>query len=48
MGNAGSKLIRFGGVPVQVQGSYEHNFYNEGFGPENTVGLTIKVLLPAG
>ena len=43
-----SRLVRFGGVPVQVQGSYEHNFHDEGFGPENTVGLTIKVLLPAG
>lgn len=43
-----SKLVRPGGVPVQFQGSYEHNFHDEGFGPEDTFGLTIKVLLPAG
>ncbi len=43
-----SKLVKLGGTPVQFQASYEHNFYDEGLGPEDTVGLTIKVLLPAG
>jgi len=43
-----SKLARLGGTPVQFQGSYEHNFYDEGFGPKDTVGLTVKVLLQAG
>ena len=43
-----SRLVRFGRTPVQFQASYEHNFYDEGFGPEDTLGLTVKVLLPAG
>ena len=43
-----SKMTRPGGVPVQLSGTYEHNFYDEGSGPEDTVGFTVKVLLPTG
>ncbi len=48
LGAKASKLVRFGRTPVQFQGSYEHNFYDEGFGAEDAFGLTVKVLLPAG
>lgn len=41
-----SKLVRIGGVPTQVQLSYERNFYDDRVGPEDTLGLTLKILLP--
>ena len=43
-----AKLVRFGGTPVQFQVNYEHNFQDDGIAPEDTVGVTIKLLLPAG
>ena len=43
-----SKLTRFGKTPVQFTGSYEHDFYDEGVGPSDTVSFTVKVLLPTG
>jgi hypothetical protein len=43
-----SKLTRIGGRPVQFQISYEHNFYDEGVGPEDTFGITAKLLVPKG
>ncbi|MDW3223962.1 MAG: hypothetical protein R8G34_13925 [Paracoccaceae bacterium] len=41
-----SKLTKLGQVPFQVQLSYERNFYDDRIGPEDTLGLTFKVLLP--
>ena len=41
-----SKLTKLGQVPFQVQLSYERNFYDDRVGPEDTIGLTLKVLLP--
>ena len=41
-----NKLVRFGTTPVQFGLSYEYNFYDEGVTPEETIGLTIKVLVP--
>lgn len=41
-----SKLTKLGKVPFQVQLSYEHNFYDDRVGPEDTIGLTLKVLQP--
>lgn len=43
-----SKLTKLGQVPFQIQLSYEHNFYDNRVGPEDTIGLTFKVLLPKG
>lgn len=43
-----SKLVRFGNTPVQFIGSYEHDFYDERFGPSDTVSFTVKLLLPRG
>lgn len=41
-----SKLARLGGVPVQTQLSFEHDFYDDRVGPKGTLGLTFKLLLP--
>ncbi len=41
-----SKLVKTGGPPVQMILSYERNFYDEGMGPKDTIGLTAKLLLP--
>lgn len=41
-----SKLTKLGSVPFQWQLSYERNFYDDRVGPEDTIGLTLKVLLP--
>lgn len=41
-----SKMTKPGGIPIQWQLSYEHNFYDEGVGPQDTLGLTAKMLLP--
>ena len=41
-----SKLTKMGGVPVQWQLSYEHNFYDETGAPKDTIGLTAKILIP--
>jgi hypothetical protein len=43
-----SKMTRIGGRPVQFQLSYEHNFYDAGVGPEDTIGITAKLLVPKG
>lgn len=43
-----AKLKRFGKVPVQFQATYEHNFYDDGFGPKDTIGFTVKALMPRG
>jgi len=42
-----SKLVTLGQVPTQIQLPYERNFYNDRVGPEDTVGLTFKILLPS-
>lgn len=41
-----SKFTKPGGVPVQWQLSYERNFYDTGTGPQDTIGLTAKLLVP--
>ncbi|WP_120500563.1 hypothetical protein [Roseovarius sp. EL26] len=41
-----SKLTPISHVPVQWQFNYEYNFYDSGTGPEETIGLTAKILLP--
>lgn len=41
-----SKLTQISGRPVQFQLSYERNFYDEGTGPKDTIGFTVKVLVP--
>lgn len=41
-----SKMTKPGGVPIQWQLSYEHNFYDKGVGPQDTLGFTAKLLLP--
>lgn len=43
-----AKLTRLSGVPLQFTANYERNFYDEGFGPEDTVSFIVKVLLPKG
>lgn len=45
-----SKLTKPGAgrVPVQYQLSYERNFYDEGAVPRDTVGFTVKFLVPKG
>jgi hypothetical protein len=43
-----SKMTRIGGRPVQFQVSYEHNFYDTGVVPEDTIGVTAKLLVPKG
>lgn len=41
-----SKLTKLKSVPFQWQLSYERNFYDDRVGPEDTIGLTAKILLP--
>lgn len=41
-----AKLVKVGSHPVQLIGSYEHNFYATGTGPKNTFQFTMKLLLP--
>ena len=41
-----SKLTKISGHPVQWQLSYERNFYDTGTGPQDTIGLTAKLLIP--
>jgi hypothetical protein len=41
-----SKLTKISGLPVQWQLSYERNFYDNGTGPRDTIGLTAKLLVP--
>ncbi|AXI48328.1 hypothetical protein C1J03_21440 [Sulfitobacter sp. SK012] len=41
-----SKLTKISGLPVQFQVSYERNFYDEGRGPKDTIGFTVKLLVP--
>lgn len=42
-----SKLVTAGRLPVQFLLSYEHNFYDDGTGPEDTIGFTVKLLVPS-
>jgi hypothetical protein len=42
------KLGWIGKAPLQIQGSYEHNLFDEAVRPEGTLGPTLKLLLPAG
>ncbi|MFG6157623.1 hypothetical protein ACGTNG_02320 [Halomonas sp. 1390] len=46
LGVALNKLVTLGGLPVQFTTSYEHNFFDEGVSPSDTVNLTAKLLLP--
>ena len=41
-----NKLAQFGTTPVQFGLSYEYNFYDDGNGPEDTIGFTMKILVP--
>jgi len=41
-----SKLTKPGGVPIQWQFSYERNFYDTRAGPKDTLGFTMKILVP--
>ena len=41
-----SKMVKFGNQPVQFSAQYEHNYFDEGFGPSDTVRGTIKFLFP--
>ncbi len=43
-----TKPTRIGGRAVQFLASYERNFHDEGFGPEDAFGFTIKLLVPQG
>lgn len=45
-----SKMTRTGSgrVPIQYQLSYERNFYDDRSGPRDTIGFTIKFLVPKG
>lgn len=41
-----ARLTKIGGRPVQWQFSYERNFHDTGTGPQDTIGLTAKLLIP--
>lgn len=41
-----NKLVHFGKTPVQFGLSYEYNFYDKTIGPQDTIGFTMKVLVP--
>ncbi|MHC9236995.1 hypothetical protein ACX9MO_15310 [Pseudooceanicola sp. 502str34] len=41
-----NKLAYLNGTPVQFGLSYEHNFYDSSVAPADTVGFTVKVLVP--
>jgi hypothetical protein len=41
-----AKLVKFGQLPVQFVGSYEHNFADEYVAPEWTFNFTVKFLFP--
>ncbi|MCA0994053.1 hypothetical protein [Alloyangia pacifica] len=41
-----NKLVTMGTTPVQFGLSYEYNFYDDGNGPEDTFGFTMKILVP--
>jgi hypothetical protein len=41
-----AKMVKFGTQPVQFSAQYEHNYYDEGFGPSDTVRGTVKFLFP--
>lgn len=41
-----NKLTKVGGVAAQLSLSYEHNFYDEGTVQSDTLGLTVKFLVP--
>ncbi len=43
-----AKLTKIGKRPVQFQMNYERNFYDDGSGPEDTIGFTVKLLVPKG
>ncbi|NIZ10045.1 hypothetical protein [Pseudooceanicola sp. HF7] len=41
-----NKLVTLGATPVQFGLSYEYNFYDAGNGPKDTIGFTMKILVP--
>jgi hypothetical protein len=41
-----SKLTKISGRPVQFIASYEHNFYDTGVTPSDTLSFTVKLLVP--
>jgi hypothetical protein len=41
-----AKLVKFGQLPVQFAGSYEHNFADDYVAPEWTFNFTVKFLFP--
>lgn len=43
-----SKLTKLSGRPVQWQLSYEQNLYDTGITPKETIGFTVKLLVPKG
>lgn len=43
-----SRLTKLGGHPVQWQLSYERNFYDTAVAPQDTIGFTVKLLVPKG
>ena len=40
-----NKIQPISGTPVQFSMSYEHNFYDEGVVPKDTVNFTAKILI---
>lgn len=43
-----SRLTAIRGHPVQWQLSYERNFHDTGIAPKDTIGVTVKLLVPRG
>ena len=41
-----NKLVQFDRTPVQFGLSYEYNFYDDTIAPEETIGFTMKILVP--
>lgn len=43
-----ARLVQYGQTPVRVCGNHRHTFYDDGIAPADTIGMTFKLLLPAG
>jgi len=43
-----AKLVKFGQLPVQFVGSYEHNFADDYAAPAWKFNFTVKFLFPVG
>ena len=41
-----AKLVKIGGIPTQLSGSYEYNFADDEVAPKWTLSFSFKVLLP--